>query len=84
MNINDMLSADSFLVNFESTSKKHVLNKLCELAEKKLTLNSRNLLENLTKREKLGSTAVGNGIAIPHANVSNIDKPYVFVATLVL
>ena len=78
-----MLSADAFLVNFESTSKKHVLNKLCELAEKKLTLNSRNLLENLTKREKLGSTAVGNGIAIPHANVSNIDKPYVFVATLV-
>ena len=78
-----MLSADAFLVNFESTSKKHVLNKLCELAEKKLTLNSRNLLENLTKREKLGSTAVGNGIAIPHANVPNIDKPYVFVATLV-
>ena len=78
-----MLSADALLVNFESTSKKHVLNKLCELAEKKLTLNSRNLLENLTKREKLGSTAVGNGIAIPHANVTNIDKPYVFVATLV-
>ena len=78
-----MLSADAFLVNFESTSKKHVLNKLCELAEKKLTLNSINLLENLTKREKLGSTAVGNGIAIPHANVTNIDKPYVFVATLV-
>ena len=41
------------------------------------------MLEILTKREKLGSTAVGNGIAIPHANVSNIDKPYVFVATLV-
>ena len=28
-------------------------------------------------------TAVGNGIAIPHANVTNIDKPYVFVSTLV-
>ena len=77
-----MLSADAFLINFDSTSKKHLLNKLCELAEKKLNVNSRNLLENLTKREKLGSTAVGNGIAIPHANVSNIDKPYVFVATL--
>ena len=77
-----MLSADALLINFESTSKKHLLNKLCELAEKKLKVNSRNLLENLTKREKLGSTAVGNGIAIPHANVSNIEKPYVFVATL--
>lgn len=82
MNINHMLSADAIIVNFESTSKKHILNKLCELAEKKIKVNSRNLLETLTKREKLGSTAVGNGIAIPHANVPNIDKPYVFVATL--
>ena len=77
-----MLSADAVIVNFESTSKKHILNKLCELAEKKIKVNSRNLLETLTKREKLGSTAVGNGIAIPHANVPNINKPYVFVATL--
>ena len=77
-----MLSADAFLINYDSTSKKHLLNKLCELVEKKLNVNSRNLLEMLTKREKLGSTAVGNGIAIPHANVSNIQKPYVFVATL--
>ena len=38
--------------------------------------------KDLTKREKLGSTAVGNGIAIPHANVDNIDRPYVFVCTL--
>ena len=82
MNINHMLSADAVIVNFESKSKKHILNKLCELAEKKIKVNSRNLLETLTKREKLGSTAVGNGIAIPHANVPNIDKPYVFVATL--
>ncbi len=83
MNINDMLSDDAMLINFESTSKKHILNKLCELAEKKIKINSRNLLESITKREKLGSTAVGNGVAIPHANVSNTDKPYVFVATLV-
>ena len=78
-----MLSADAILINFESTSKKHILNKLCELAEKKINVNSRSLLESLTKREKLGSTAVGNGIAIPHASVSNINKPYVFIATLV-
>ena len=83
MNINDMLSNDAFLVNFDGTSKKHVLEKLSNLAAKKLNLNSRNLLENLTKREKLGSTAVGNGIAIPHANIDSIDKPYVFVTTLI-
>ena len=83
MNINNMLYADSFLVNFNGTSKKQVLDELSKLAEKKLKISSRTLLENLTKREKLGSTAVGNGIAIPHANVSNIEKCYVFVSTLV-
>ena len=83
MNINDMLSDDAFLMNFDGTSKKQVLEELSKLAEIKLGINSRTLLENLTKREKLGSTAVGNGIAIPHANLATIDKPFVFVSTLV-
>ncbi len=83
MNINDMLSSDGFLVNFDGTSKKQILEELCKLAEINLGINSRILLENLTKREKLGSTAVGNGIAIPHANVATIDRPHVFVSTLV-
>ena len=78
-----MLSDDAFLMNFDGTSKKQVLEELSKLAEIKLGINSRTLLENLTKREKLGSTAVGNGIAIPHANVANIDRPFVFVSSLV-
>ena len=78
-----MLSDDAFLMNFDGTSKKQVLEELSKLAEIKLGINYRTLLENLTKREKLGSTAVGNGIAIPHANVADIDKPFVFVSTLV-
>jgi len=82
MNINQMLDEKSFLINFEATSKKQMLNELCKLANKKFNLDERTLLENLTKREKLGSTAVGNGIAIPHANISGISEPRVLVATL--
>ena len=82
MNIKDMLSDKSFLVNFEARSKKNVLDELSKLAEKDIKIDSRILLEALTKREKLGSTAVGNGIAIPHANCPDIDKPKVFVALL--
>ena len=77
-----MLSDKSFLVNFEASSKKNVLGELSKLAEKDIKIDSRILLEALTKREKLGSTAVGNGIAIPHANCPDIDKPKVFVALL--
>ena len=83
MNINDMLSKNAFLINYSGTSKKQVLEELSKLAQFTLGINSRELLENLTKREKLGSTAVGNGIAIPHANLPNIDRPYVFVSTLI-
>ena len=72
----------SFLVNFEASSKKNVLDELSKLAERDIKVDSRILLEALTKREKLGSTAVGNGIAIPHANCPDIDKPKVFVALL--
>ncbi len=82
MNIKDMLSDKSFLVNFEASSKKNVLDELSKLAEKDIKIDSRILLETLTRREKLGSTAVGNGIAIPHANCPDIDKPKVFVALL--
>ncbi len=82
MNIKDMLSDKSFLVNYEASSKKNVLDELSKLAEKDIKIDSRILLEALTKREKLGSTAVGNGIAIPHANCPDIDKPKVFVALL--
>ncbi len=82
MNIKDMLSDKSFLVNFEASSKKNVLDELTKLAEKDIKIDSRILLEALTKREKLGSTAVGNGIAIPHANCPDINKPKVFVALL--
>ena len=78
-----MLSDDAFLMNFDGTSKKQVLEELSKLAEIKLGINSRSLLESLTKREKLGSTAVGNGIAIPHANLATIDRPFVFVSTLI-
>ena len=77
-----MLSDKSFLVNFEASSKKNVLDELTKLAEKNFKIDSQDLLEVLIKREKLGSTGVGNGIAIPHANCPNIDKPKVFVAIL--
>ena len=77
-----MLSDKSFLVNFEASSKKNVLDKLSKLAEKDIKIDAKIVLEALTKREKLGSTAVGNGIAIPHANCPDIDKPKVFVALL--
>ena len=77
-----MLSENSFLVGLKPSSKKHILEELSKLAEKELNISSRDILENLIKREKLGSTAVGNGIAIPHATDDSIKKPKGFIAIL--
>jgi len=82
MNVIEMLSENSFLVGLKPSSKKHILEALCKLAEKELNISSRDILESLIKREKLGSTAVGNGIAIPHATDDSIKKPKGFVAIL--
>ena len=82
MKINEMLSKNSFLVGLKPSSKKHILEELSKLAEKELNISSRDILENLIKREKLGSTAVGNGIAIPHATEPSLDKPKGFLAIL--
>ena len=82
MNINDILSENSILVDFNASSKKHVLDSLSKLAEKEIKVSSKTILDNLIKREKLGSTAVGNGIAIPHTNESSLKKPKGFLAIL--
>ena len=82
MNINEMLSEGSLLVDFNASSKKHVLDSLSKLAEKEINVNYRTILGSLIKREKLGSTAVGNGIAIPHATEISLDKPKGFLAIL--
>ena len=47
MNINDMLNDNSFLINFEATSKKHLLNELCKLANKNFNIDERFLLEKI-------------------------------------
>jgi mannitol/fructose-specific phosphotransferase system IIA component (Ntr-type) len=46
MNISDMLSDNSFLVNFEATSKKHVLDELTKLAERDIKIDSQILIKH--------------------------------------
>ncbi|QLE86954.1 MULTISPECIES: PTS IIA-like nitrogen regulatory protein PtsN [Shewanella] len=62
-------------------SKKKVLELISDLAAVQYpTLSSQEIFESLLAREKMGSTGIGNGIAIPHGRLSNIEYP---VAVLV-
>ena len=64
-------------------SKKRLLEQVCQLAANELIgTNPTDLLESLLSREKMGSTGIGNGIAIPHGRLSNTDQTIaVFLTT---
>lgn len=66
----------------ELSSRKRVFEKLAELlTQQQPTLGIEEVLEALTNREKLGSTTLGNGIAIPHACL-NIPTPLMALVVL--
>ncbi|MCC4834051.1 PTS IIA-like nitrogen regulatory protein PtsN [Shewanella sp. 1_MG-2023] len=57
-------------------SKKKVLELISDLmAAQYPTLSSQAIFESLIAREKMGSTGIGNGIAIPHGRLTDIEEP---------
>ncbi|MCG9963155.1 MAG: PTS IIA-like nitrogen regulatory protein PtsN [Shewanella sp.] len=57
-------------------SKKKVLELISDLAAAQYpTLSSQAIFESLVAREKMGSTGIGNGIAIPHGRLTDITQP---------
>ncbi|MEW6990286.1 PTS IIA-like nitrogen regulatory protein PtsN [Colwelliaceae bacterium 6441] len=82
MNFTDLLNENCTLCAVHANSKKRILEILCEKAcESFENYNTYNLLESLMAREKMGSTGIGNGIAIPHGRLADSDKVLVVIAT---
>ena len=67
----DLLSPGRILAGVRINSRKRLLELISEmLAKKNRELNSREIFESLCAREQLGSTALGNGVAIPHGRIN--------------
>ena len=67
----DLLSPGRILASVRINSRKRLLELISEmLAKKNRELNSREIFESLCAREQLGSTALGNGVAIPHGRIN--------------
>lgn len=82
MNLIEILSSDCTLCAVEATSKKRVLETICKTAADKLPdFSTYELLESLVAREKMGSTGIGNGIAIPHGRLANTEKAIAVLIT---
>lgn len=70
MLISDLLSPESIRFDVHSSSKKRLLEIISEeLANKSQDLDAREIFESLCARERLGSTGLGKGVAIPHGRV---------------
>src|SRR5215470_5774497 len=76
MNIQDFLSLNDVAINVAVANKSKLLFELASKAAARLRLPPDHILEELAKREELGSTGVGDGVAIPHARFPEIDKPF--------
>lgn len=74
MNIADIVATDRIRLVPDVQSKKRALEQLAEiLAEGTPYLTAADVFNGLISRERLGSTAVGDGVAIPHARLKGID-----------
>jgi len=70
----DLLSPGRILAGVRINSKKRLLELISDtLAKKNKNLSSREIFESLCAREHLGSTALGNGVAIPHGRIKNTE-----------
>lgn len=74
MLISDLLSPERIRFDVQSSSKKRLLELISqELARNSGSLSEREIFESLCARERLGSTGLGNGVAIPHGRVKGSD-----------
>ncbi|MBC7907471.1 MAG: PTS IIA-like nitrogen regulatory protein PtsN [Rhodospirillaceae bacterium] len=82
MDIADLITPAAVIPNLRATSKKQALQDLAKKAAELNGLNERAVFEVLLERERLGTTGVGNGIAIPHGKLGNLDRLHGLFARL--
>lgn len=75
MKISELLNEHLIIAELKGKHKKQVLEELVNhLVMQKTNIDAEELLKVLIEREKLGSTGIGNGIAIPHGKLDRLDK----------
>ena len=82
MTLAELIAPNAVIAALKANSKKQALQLLAQKAADVTGLKEATILEGLLERERLGSTGVGNGIAIPHAKLTGIDRLYGIFARL--
>jgi nitrogen PTS system EIIA component len=74
MDLSDLVDASAVMPALKANSKKHLLQLLAEKAAAVTGLPEREIFDTVLQRERLGSTGVGNGIAIPHGKLPGVSR----------
>lgn len=75
MKISDLIVPERILTTAEAGGKKRALEILSELLAKGgPALNRKDVFSSMISRERLGSTAIGSGVAIPHGRIEGLDS----------
>ena len=82
MPLTDLVAPNAIIPALKVNSKKQVLHELAARAAALSGQNERAIFEILMQREKLGSTAIGNGIAIPHGKMPALSRLFGLFARL--
>lgn len=72
MDLSDLMAPDGILPAVKATSKKHALQELAARASAATGIEARDIFDALQQRERLGSTGLGRGIAIPHVKLKQL------------
>lgn len=82
MDLSDLISPDGVIARMKASSKKQALQEIAQRAQRMTRMPERAIFEALLERERLGSTGVGQGVAIPHAKFAALDRLYGLFARL--
>ena len=74
MEIKEFLLPDAVRIDLKVTSKKQALQEMAKTAQALTGANEREILNVLIERERLGTTGVGQGVAIPHGKLGALDQ----------
>jgi nitrogen PTS system EIIA component len=78
----DLLSADRLLLDLRPTSKRQLFQDLAAAVQRASGLDETAVLAALVQREKLGTTGIGEGVAVPHARLKDLPALLGFFARL--
>lgn len=80
MQLSDYIQEAGISLELKGSSKVEILNSLVQLLGKNTSLSDEeNLIDRLVEREKLGTTGIGFGVAIPHCKTSEVDKLHIMI-----